>query len=498
MYLPLGKFSPDVKIGFVSASRNCFPRSLAEERSKRLLAAIKKTGIKVVVPKGDCWIVETRAHAHEAAKQLVQAGCHGAVLYLGNFSPEIEDAAFVKAFNAPTMVLAAAEEAATTLASKRGDALCGLLSCMLDIRKRGKNSLVHLPEHPVVNAVEGAREVQHFAKVLKVYVGASNATIGLFGPRPRDFETVNYNMASLASIGVEVEELALVDVANMVETIKASGNVSSIIKKMKEEVGSAYGEDFMKRLAVYEKALLHFRDTLKLSGMASQCWPEQEPRFGHVPCYINARLAARGCPVACENDAYSLVAELMGQYATDSDVTILDINHSIPKDLGAQIKGLPNEDLVGFFHCGNTNVKRMKKPAMKYQVIMKRLMEPSGQPDITRGTIEGQIAASPCTVLQVHGVGDALRAYIIEGEFLDIDPKTFGATGTAYLPGFSRFYRHTLLSRFHHHAAIAFNHCGAVLFDAMKLLGIKEVFTPNPEHIPYQGENVFRTAIYKK
>ena len=51
--------------------------------------------------------------------------------------------------------------------------------------------------------------------------------------------------------------------------------------------------------------------------------------------------------------------------------------------------------------------------SMKYQVIMNRLMEPEGEPDITRGTIEGRISASPITVLQLYGKGDDLQAYII-------------------------------------------------------------------------------------
>jgi hypothetical protein len=98
-------------------------------------------------------------------------------------------------------------------------------------------------------------------------------------------------------------------------------------------------------------------------------------------------------------------------------------------------------------------------------------------------------------VVQVHGVGDKLRAYIAEGHFLDLDPQTFGCTGTAYLPGFRRFYRHVLLGRFHHHAAVAFTHCGAALFDAFKLLGLAEIYTPNPPGLPYPGENVFRTGL---
>ena len=125
MYLPLGQYSPDIKLGFVSASRNCFPRPLAAERSEKLIAATKAAGIELTVPVGECAVIETRTHAADAAKQLIAAGCDAAVLFLGNFSPEIEDAAFVKAFPGPVLLIAAAEESAINLIQKRGDALCG-------------------------------------------------------------------------------------------------------------------------------------------------------------------------------------------------------------------------------------------------------------------------------------------------------------------------------------------------------------------------------------
>ena len=44
-------------------------------------------------------------------------------------------------------------------------------------------------------------------------------------------------------------------------------------------------------------------------------------------------------------------------------------------------------------------------------------------------------------------------------------------------------------------AAVAFAHVGAVLFDAFKLLGIEVVDVPNPENIPYPGENTFRAGF---
>ena len=124
----------------------------------------------------------------------------------------------------------------------------------------------------MVGADEAVTEIAHFIKVVKVVKGIGNATVGLFGPRPRDFETCNYNRASVNSIGVEVEELGLFDLQNEIKRIKAKGEDTVSIKSdMKREVPSIPDEDFADRLSVYERAIKNFRDQLKLSGAATQC-----------------------------------------------------------------------------------------------------------------------------------------------------------------------------------------------------------------------------------
>src|SRR6202051_3075195 len=176
MYLPLGTYSPEIKLGLVSASRNCFPRELSDERTERLLERCRAAGISPIVPEGVCRIIETKDHAAEAARQFKQAGCDAVVYFLGNFSPEIEDAYFVKLYDGPVMLLAAAEESGATLLQKRGDALCGLLSAALAVSKRGLAHRVHIPELPVVSAEAGVQEIAHFIKVAKVFKGTRTAT----------------------------------------------------------------------------------------------------------------------------------------------------------------------------------------------------------------------------------------------------------------------------------------------------------------------------------
>jgi L-fucose isomerase-like protein len=294
MYLPLGTFSPSVKLGFVSASRNCFPRSLSEARAKKLIAACQGQGIELVVPQGPCAVIESREHASEAAAQLMAAGCDAAVLFLGNFSPEIEDAQFVKDFSGCVMVLAAAEESASTLLEGRGDALCGLLSATMAIEKRSLMGRVFIPEQPLVDCARGVEEIARFIDVMKVVKGTQNMTIGLFGPRPRDFETCNYNLASILSLGIEVEELGFFDLVNEVEKVKGSANLAGIEKEMNQDVNNIPTDGFINRLSAYEQALLNLRDRLKLSGATSQCWAEQEWKLQHTPCFINGRLAGKG------------------------------------------------------------------------------------------------------------------------------------------------------------------------------------------------------------
>ena len=125
-------------------------------------------------------------------------------------------------------VMAAAEESASTLVADRGDALCGMLSALLAIKKRNLTSNIFLPQDPVVDAEAGAEAIARFVRIMKVVKGIRNATIGLFGPRPRDFETCNYNLASIASLGVEVEELGFFDLQNAVEKVMPCGRKAAL------------------------------------------------------------------------------------------------------------------------------------------------------------------------------------------------------------------------------------------------------------------------------
>ena len=214
---------------------------------------------------------------------------------------------------------------------------------------------------------------------------------------------------------------------------------------------------------------------------------------------MNSRLASRGIPVACEVDIYGALSEFIGACVTKDAVTLLDINNSVPQYIyDEDIKGKYDYSLTDTFmgfHCGNTpECKMCANRAVKYQLIQHRVLEPAGSdPDISRGTLEGDIAASPVTFyrLQCDSEG-VLRSYIAQGEVLDVATRSFGGIGIFAIPEMGRFYRHVLVQkRYPHHGAVAFAHVGKYLFEIFKFLGIKDIAYNQPKSLPYPTENPF-------
>ena len=216
------------------------------------------------------------------------------------------------------------------------------------------------------------------------------------------------------------------------------------------------------------------------------------------PCYVNSRLVSRGIPVACEVDIYGALSEYIGTCVSGDAVTLLDINNSVPKDLfeediAPKYKNYTLKDTFMGFHCGNTPMCKLAKGAIKYQLIQNRLLENGGTPDITRGTLEGDIAPGKITFyrLQSNAAGQ-LRSYIAEGEVLPVATRSFGGIGIFAIPEMGRFYRHVLIEKqYPHHGAVAFGHYGKALFSIFKFLGVEDVAFNQPKTMMYPTENPF-------
>ena len=238
----------------------------------------------------------------------------------------------------------------------------------------------------------------------------------------------------------------------------------------------------------------------KYVTIAGKCWPAFQTQFGFVPCYVNSRLAAQGIPVSCEVDIYGALSEFIGTVVSQDAVTLLDINNSVPADMyNEEIKDnydYTQKDTFMGFHCGNTPACKMcDSRAVKYQLIQHRLLEPAGsEPDFTRGTLEGDIAASDITFyrLQCNSEGE-LVSYVAEGEVLPVATRSFGSIGIFAIPEMGRFYRHVLIEgRYPHHGAVAFGHFGKAITNVFNYLGVKEVGFNQPKGMLYKTENPFK------
>ena len=98
--------------------------------------------------------------------------------------------------------------------------------------------------------------------------------------------------------------------------------------------------------------------------------------------------------------------------------------------------------------------------------IQNRLLEDGGEPDVTRGTLEGDIAPGEITFFRIHSNADTrMQAYIAQGEVLPVATRSFGGIGIFAIPQMGRFYRHVLIEKHYpHHGAVAFGHVGKALY----------------------------------
>ncbi|HEX9014720.1 MAG TPA: fucose isomerase, partial [Chloroflexota bacterium] len=317
-----------------------------------------------------------------------------------------------------------------------------------------------------------------------------------------DFLTCHAPIQPLFDLGVEIVENSELDMLDIFHSKHGDPRIKGIAADMAAELGRGNSyPNLLEPLAQFEIALLDYMEEMlgssRYAVFANKCWPAFEKYFGFVPCFINSRLATRGIPISCESDIYGALSEYVVTCATQLPPAILDINNTVPADLyqeaGAEVRDYANNDLWMGFHCGNTSSSCMVTSMMKYQLIMHRLMEPGQEPEITRGTLEGRIHPGEVTIFRLQATPDAeLKAYVAEGEILNIDPKSFGCIAVFAVREMGRFYRHVLLAkRFPHHTAVAFAHAGRALFEAAKLAGVGDVSFNLPKGMLYPTEHPF-------
>ena len=490
---------PEVKIGVVAVSRDCFPESLSVTRRENLMKAYQEKYGEEGIYECPICIVESEIHMVQALEDIQKAGCNALAVYLGNFGPEIAETLLAKHFDGPKMFLAAAEETGGSLLDGRGDAYCGMLNASYNLKLR--NIKAYIPEYPVGDAGECADMIHEFLPIARAIIGLSNLKIISFGPRPLNFLACNAPIKQLYNLGVEIEENSELDLFEAFHRHDEDERIPGIVREMEEELGEGNKKpEILAKLAQYELTLKDWveehKGYRKYVAIAGKCWPAFQTQFGFVPCYVNSRLTAQGIPVSCEVDIYGALSEFIGTVVSGDTVTLLDINNSVPEDMFEEdIKGRFNytrQDTFMGFHCGNTASSKLAFCEMKYQKIMARALPQ----EVTQGTLEGDIIPGDITFFRLQSTADSrLRAYIAHGEVLPVATRSFGGIGVFAISEMGRFYRHVLIEGgYPHHGAVAFGHHGKTLFEVFKYIGVpvEEIGYNQPAGVRYPTENPWR------
>ena len=485
---------PEVKLGIVAVSRDCFPMSLSESRRIKVCQEYKKAY-------GDIYecptVVENENDMLKALDEVNTAGCNALVVYLGNFGPESSETLLAKKFDGPVMFVAAAEEpCGDALIDNRGDAYCGMLNASYNLALR--NIKAYIPEYPVGTPDECAKMISEFVPVARAILGLKDLKIISFGPRPQDFLACNAPIRQLYNMGIEIEENSELDLFESFNAHAGDERISAVVADMEAELGKGNKmAGILPRLAQYELTLLDWAEAHKGSRkyvvFANKCWPAFQTQFGFVPCYVNSRLTKIGIPVACEVDIYGAVSEYIGICVSQKPVTLLDINNTVPADIyNDDIAGkfpYTHKDTFMGFHCGNTCSSKLAACSMKYQKIMARSLPV----EVTNGTLEGDIAPGDITFFRLQSTSDAkLRGYIANGEVLPVATRSFGSIGVFAIPEMGRFYRHVLIEKnYPHHGAVAFGHHAKALYEVFKYVGVpvEEIGYNQPKGVRYPTEN---------
>mgnify|MGYP005858717963 FL=1 len=489
---------PEVKVGIVAVSRDCFPESLSVNRRKALVDAYSKKYDAGDIYECPVCIVESEIHMVQALEDIRKAGCNALVVYLGNFGPEISETLLAKHFDGPKMFVAAAEESKDNLVQGRGDAYCGMLNASYNLALR--NIKAYIPEYPVGTADECADMIHEFLPIARAVIGLSDLKIISFGPRPLNFLACNAPIKQLYNLGVEIEENSELDLFEAFNKHEGDPRIPDVVADMEKELGEGNKKpEILPKLAQYELTLLDWveehRGYRKYVAIAGKCWPAFQTQFGFVPCYVNSRLTGRGIPVSCEVDIYGCLSEFIGTCVSQDAVTLLDINNTVPYDLyDSEIKDkfdYKSHDVFMGFHCGNTTTKKLSFCQMKYQLIMARSLPE----EVTQGTLEGDIVPGDITFFRLQSTADnKLRAYVANGEVLPVATHSFGSIGVFAIPEMKRFYRHVLIEgNFPHHGAVAFGHYGKALYEVFKYVGVdvREIGYNQPAGVRYPTENPF-------
>ena len=286
---------PEVKLGIVAVSRDCFPIALSEKRRAAITAACAAKGLPVYEAQTT---VENEADMQKAVAEVTAAGCNALTVFLGNFGPETPETLLAKFFDGPCMYVAAAEGDGDMI-NGRGDAYCGMLNCSYNLGMRHLSA--YIPEYPVGTAEEIADKMAEFVPIARTLLGVRDLKIITFGPRPQDFVACNAPIKGLYELGIEIEENSELDLLVSYKEHADDPRIAEVCADMAAEMGEGcYYPDLLARMAQFELTLLDWAENHKGSKnmlpLPTSAGPPSRPSLGLSRAMSTPALPAAASP----------------------------------------------------------------------------------------------------------------------------------------------------------------------------------------------------------
>lgn len=225
---------PEVRLGIIAVSRDCFPIQLSQKRRSAIKAACDAKKLNVYEAQT---AIENEADMLAAVAEVKEAGCNALTVFLGNFGPETPETLIAKYFDGPCMFVAAAEGDGDMI-NGRGDAYCGMLNCSYNLGMRHLKG--YIPEYPVGTAAEIADKMAEFIPIARTILGIKDLKIITFGPRPQDFLACNAPIKGLYELGVEVEENSELDLLASYKEHEGDPRIPAVCADMAAEMGESH------------------------------------------------------------------------------------------------------------------------------------------------------------------------------------------------------------------------------------------------------------------
>lgn len=452
-------------------ARPTFDVAYAEEMLAGMLAALERTGRRIVGPRKLLFDAE----ATRAAISSVAAESAGQVLILQvTFTDAAMTAEIAQSFAGPLAIWAVPEP---RLGGRlRLNALCGLnlAAHTLGLAGRRFGALYAEPDAPTVGAelealLAGRKDAiprppvdpeppspEAAAAGRTAVHRLAGARIGRIGRHPDGFSTCAYDADRLSRLaGVAVEEIPLESLFSRAAavgqgTAAAERTAADKIASGLDSVDQAQLDRSLRLRA----ALAAMREEGRFDAFAIRCWPEAFTEYGGAVCGPVSMMGEARVPCACEADVYGAVTTLLLQTIADAPAFLADL-----VDLDAA------DDTGVVWHCGQA-------PAS--------MADPGIRPHATIHTnrrmpllFEFPLKPGRVTFFRVSQARGRTAAVIGGGEMLARPMAFTGTSGVVRFDSQAGSVLTTIVDAgLEHHMALAYGDHRAALEGAAAALGI--------------------------